>query len=123
MEIQSKNLPEIITGNPSFRDRCAARMADITDGVQKTRMKGKITITIEVEASGISDDGFVNQLAYKMTKCEAKVPEVPLNADVWFVGNGGKQQKRDPRQPDLPMINAESTEPEDSGDVDQSKTA
>lgn len=108
------NVPDVITGNPGWLERCRGKMDDLQAAVKKTGGKGAITIQIEVDASGVNDSGVVNQFSFDMKKCEIKIPIMPLNKDLWFINPEGELQKRDPRQPDIPRL---------LDDEDESQTA
>jgi len=86
-----------------FLARTNDTLAEALAAVKRTRKQASITVKLAVEAAGFDADGIVNQVSVTATVA-GKLPETPTPAATYFFGESGGLQKRDPRQPCLPVV-------------------
>lgn len=88
---------------------CSRKMTELTDAVIEHRKKGKLTLQLVIEPSGVTD-GRVTETSVSWA-CAIVKPEADTGSSIFFVTQDGQLTRNDPDQMDL-----EYHEPEQARD-------
>jgi hypothetical protein len=99
-----------ILENSGWRDAIDAAESEVVQAIQAAGGKGKITITLDYEAAGMSKDGTVRQIETSMAEPSVKLPRKSMGSVLNYLTEDGELSKVDPRQDDLPGLRS-ITEP------------
>lgn len=91
-------------GGGNTYDDLTARLAEVVEAVNTTRMTGEISIKLKIKPNGDSGVIITDEI-------RSKVPEPPRGDSVFFVTSGGSLVRQDPRQQDLPLRRVEAAVP------------
>jgi len=102
----SMNAAEIL--NDLDRGAVLADLSEEIDkgvaAVQRTRdQKATIVLTLEIAPVAVNEDGKVVQFGFN-GNVKGKLPRPKRNSALYYQGQDGTMQKRDPRQPELPVV-------------------
>jgi hypothetical protein len=93
-----------ILENAGWRDAIDAAEAEVVQAIQAAGGKGRVTITLDYEAAGMSKDGTVRQIETSMAEPSVKLPRKSMGSVLNYLTEEGELSKVDPRQDDLPGI-------------------
>jgi hypothetical protein len=106
------NIAQILAELDSGGFLCRANdtLAEALAAVKRTHKKAAVAVKVEIEPAGYDADGAVNQVSVTAAVA-GKLPDVAAPAATYFFGDEGQLQKRDPRQPSLPIVGDSEAEP------------
>lgn len=79
---------------------CARKLSELVDAISEHRKKGKLSLEIAIEPSGLGDDGRVVETSISWT-CKITKPEADTGRSIFFVTRDNRLTRNDPDQADL----------------------
>lgn len=92
--------------NGALHGELSDRLREVVEGVVQHGKAGALTLLVTVKPSGVGAQFLVTD------EVRVKVPEADRGASLFFADQRGNLSRSDPRQPELPLREVMTSEPE-----------